>query len=163
MEVKTLPPERWMEAMELRLQGLKTDPIAFGSSYEEEENFTEAEWKRRMTSALFTFSDDKPVGTITYLFDNRLKTKHIARIFGVYVDPNYRGRGIGKKLLEKALELIQENKNIVKIQLMVNSKQNAAVALYKNMGFIVVGQLKKEIKVDGEFYDELVMEKMRFE
>ena len=163
IEVKTLPPERWREAMELRLQGLKTDPIAFGSSYEEEENFTEAKWQRRMANALFALSDDKPVGTITYLFDNKVKTKHIARIFGVYVDPNYRGCGIGKKLLERALELIQENKNVVKIQLMVNQKQNAAVALYKNMGFIVVGQLKKEIKVGDEFYDELVMEKMRYE
>ena len=46
---------------------------------------------------------------------------------------------------------------------MVNSKQNPVVALYKNMGFIVAGQLKKEIKVGEEFYDELVMEKMRFE
>ena len=48
------------------------------------------------------------------------------------------------------------------MQLMVNQKQNAAVALYKNMGFVVVGQMKKEIKVGEEFYDELIMEKMRF-
>ena len=70
--------------MELRLRALKTDPIAFGSSYEEEENFTEAEWQRRMENALFALSDGKPVGTLTYLFNNRVKTKHIARIFGVY-------------------------------------------------------------------------------
>jgi len=160
IEVKTLAPERWREAKELRLQALKTDPIAFGSSYEEEVNLTVAEWQRRMAHTLFALSLDKPVGTLTYYFSDKLKAKHIARIFGVYVDPNYRGRGIGKKLLEGALELIQENKDIVKIQLMVNVKQNAAIALYKSTGFVTAGQMKKEIKVGEEFYDELVMEKM---
>lgn len=160
IEVKALPPERWREARELRLQALKTDPIAFGSSYEEEESLAEAEWQSRMKNALFAVSDDKPVGTITYVFSDRVKTKHIARIFGVYVDPNYRGRGFGKKLLRNALELIQKNKGVVKIQLMVNQDQDAAVELYKDMGFVIVGQIKKEIKVGEQFYDELIMEKM---
>ena len=160
IEVKTLPPERWREARELRLHALKTDPIAFGSSYEEEENLAEAEWQRRMKNALFALSDGKPVGTITYLFSDRVKGKHIARIFGVYVDPNYRGQGLGRKLLENALELIQENKGVVKVQLMVNQEQGVAVTLYKGMGFDVVGQMKKEIKVGEQFYDELIMEKM---
>jgi ribosomal protein S18 acetylase RimI-like enzyme len=161
IEVKSLPPERWREARELRLQGLKTDPVAFGSSYEEEENFTEDEWKRRTGNALFAISDDDIlVGTITYVFSDRIKTGHIARIFAAYVDPNYRGRGVGKKLLSTALNRIQENKNIVKVQLMVNIKQNAAVALYKSLGFAIVSEMKKELKVDDEFYDEYVMEKM---
>jgi ribosomal protein S18 acetylase RimI-like enzyme len=159
IEVKTLPPERWREARELRLQALKTDPISFGSSYEEEENLTEAEWQRRMKNALFALSDGKVVGTITYVFSDRIKSKHIARIFGVYVHPNHRGRGVGKKLLESALELIQKNKDAVKVQLFVNQEQDVAVKLYKEMGFVVVGQMKKEIRVGERFYDELIMEK----
>ncbi len=103
IEVKTLSSERWREARELRLQALKSDPIAFGSSYEEEEKLPEADWQRRMKNTLFALSDDKLVGTTTYFFNDRVKTKHIARIFAVYVDTNYRGIGIGKKLLEKAL------------------------------------------------------------
>ncbi len=160
IEVKALPPERWGETRELRLQALKTDPIAFGSSYEEEENLAEAEWQRRMKNALFALSDDKVVGTITYVFSDRVKSKHIARIFGFYVDPNYRGRGVGRKLLESALKLIQKNKDVVKVQLFVNPEQGVAVKLYKEMGFVVVGQMKKEIKVGELFYDELIMEKM---
>ncbi len=68
--------------------------------------------------------------------------------------------GDGKKLLENALELIQENKGVVKVRLMVNQEQDVAVTLYKSMGFVVVGQMKKEIKVGERFYDELIMEKM---
>jgi RimJ/RimL family protein N-acetyltransferase len=161
IEVRRLPPESWKEVRDLRLRALKTDPMAFGSSYEEEEKLPEEEWKRRMKEALFAVSDEnKIVGTITYLFNDRPKTKHIARIFGVYVDPKYRGHGIGKQLLERTLQLIQENKDIVKIQLFVNKDQEVAVRLYRNNGFEIVGQMKKEIKVGDEFYDELIMEKL---
>lgn len=160
IEVVTLPPERWREARDLRLRALKTDPIAFGSSFEEEENFSEAEWQRRMGNALFAVSDNKLVGSVAYQFSDRIKVRHITRIFGVYVDQNHRGKGVGKKLLERALELIRQNKDIAKVQLMVNQEQEVAVESYKRIGFIVVGKLKKEIKVNDVFYDELVMEKM---
>src|SRR5579862_8351245 len=120
VEVKVLPPERWKEARDLRFKALQTDPIAFGSSFEEEEGFTETEWQRRMKNALFALHEDKPVGTITYIFGDRIKSKHVARIFAVYVQSDYRRRGIGKKLLETALERIQSNKEIAKVQLFVN-------------------------------------------
>jgi len=160
IEVTRLPPERWKEARDLRLTALQTEPTAFGSSYEEEANFTEAEWKRRTANALFAISDNRPIGTITYLINERVKTKHIAQIFGVYVDPNFRGRGVGRNMLEKALDLIGENKGIVKVRLTVNPQRTAAITLYKSLGFAIVGELKNELKVGGEFYDEVIMEKM---
>ncbi|HYB03956.1 MAG TPA: GNAT family N-acetyltransferase [Nitrososphaerales archaeon] len=160
LEITRLPPERWKEARDLRLTALKTEPTAFGSSYEEEVNFSEAEWRRRTANALFAMLDNRPVGTITYLINERAKTKHIAQIFGVYVDPKFRGRGLGRKMLEKAIDLIVENKDIVKVRLTVNAKRSAAITLYKSLGFVIIGELKKELRVAGEFYDEVIMEKM---
>jgi ribosomal protein S18 acetylase RimI-like enzyme len=160
LEITHLPPERWKEARDIRLTALQTEPTAFGSSYEEEVNFTEAEWKRRTANALFALLDNRPVGTITYLINERTKTKHIAQIFGVYVDPDYRGHGVGRKMLEKVLDLIGENKNIVKVRLTVNVQRIAAITLYKSSGFVIVGVLKKELRVGEEFYDEVIMEKM---
>lgn len=113
-----------------------------------------------MKNALYALSQGEPVGTVTYVFGDKIKARHIARIFAVYVDPAYRGKGIGKRLLKRALELIQANKKIVKVQLMVNCEQRAALNLYKSVGFNAVGLLKKETKVRGRFYDELIMEKM---
>jgi ribosomal protein S18 acetylase RimI-like enzyme len=140
---------------------LKTEPSAFGSSYEEETNFSEGEWRRRTANAIFAISDnDRIVGTLTYIFNERVKTKHIAQIFGVYVVPDFRGQGVGRMMLEKAVELIRENRNAAKVRLTVNAKQVVAVTLYKSMGFAVVGELKKELRIGEEFYDELIMEKM---
>jgi len=68
-------------------------------------NFTEAEWQRRIGNLLVAVSeDDKPVGTITYVFSDRAKTRHVAHIYGLYISPNYRGQGVGRKLLERALQ-----------------------------------------------------------
>jgi ribosomal protein S18 acetylase RimI-like enzyme len=160
IEIVILPPERWREARELRLQGLKSDPLAFTSSFEEEVRLAEMEWQRRMKNMFIALSDNKPVGTLAYRFGDKLKSKHVAHLLGFYVSPGFRGCGIGRRLLERVLELIQENKGIVKVQLMVNPKQDAAVQLYKSMGFTEVGQMQKEIRVGEEFYDELIMERL---
>jgi ribosomal protein S18 acetylase RimI-like enzyme len=99
------------------------------------------DWKRRITNAYFAFLEEnqKPIGTIVVYFENRPKTRHIANIFGVYVDREYRDRGIGTMLMTKALGEILKKNGIVKIKLQVNTKQFAAVKLYKKMGFKSTG------------------------
>jgi len=129
IEIASLPPERWKESRDLRLASLRLEPAAFGSSYEEEVSFDETEWKRRTSNALFALEDGKPVGTITCIFGNHLKTRHVAHIHGVFVDPSRRGRGIGRKMLETVLDQLKNKGDIVKVQLTVNSKRLAAVNL----------------------------------
>jgi ribosomal protein S18 acetylase RimI-like enzyme len=160
IEIASLPPERWKESRDIRLASLRLEPTAFGSSYEEEVSFDEIEWKRRTANALFALEDGKPVGTITCIFGNHLKTRHVAHIHGVFVDPSCRGRGIGKKMLEAVLDQVEKKGNVVKVQLTVNSNRLAALSLYQSLGFVTVGQLKKELKVGEEYQDELIMEKM---
>ena len=159
IEIKKLASSRWKDYRALRLEALKNDPIAFGSSYNEEIKLSNNEWKRRIKNSLFALLNDKPIGTIVYIFENKTKTKHIANIYGVYVKKEYRGQGVGKKLVESAISLIKKNKNIIKINLNVNPKQKAAVKLYKKYGFKTIGVLKKDLYVNGKFYDELIMEK----
>jgi len=159
INVKQLPPDRWKDYRSLRLEALRSDPLAFGSSYEEEEGLAEDEWKRRINNALFALSKDKPVGMIVYVVNHKIKTQHFANIFGTYVKKEYRGKGIGKKLIESAIDNIQENVNVSKIELTVNPEQKAAVRLYEKCGFELVGRLKKKLKINDKFYDELIMER----
>ncbi|MFA5303114.1 MAG: GNAT family N-acetyltransferase [Candidatus Nanoarchaeia archaeon] len=158
--VKKLNIKRCKEYKIIRLEALKSDPIAFGSSYEEEEKLPIKEWEKRMNNVLFALDNDKIIGTIVVVFNKWLKTKHVADIYGVYVNKNYRGKGIGNKLIEAALKYIKKNKEIIKIKLSVNSVQKAAAGLYKKYGFEEIGVCKKELKVDNTYYDELLMEKM---
>lgn len=159
IEIRKLPPGSWKEYRNLRLEALQNDPIAFGSSYKEEKLLTESEWKKRISNVRFAVSNDRLVGMIVFTHETKIKLRHIANIYGVYVSRRFRGQGIGSKLIEAALSEIKKNRNTIKINLHVNPKQEAAVELYKNHGFKIAGKLDKNLFVDGKFYDELIMEK----
>lgn len=160
IEIRKLDEDHWRGYRELRLEALKNEPIAFSSSYEEELELTENDWRTRINNVLFAISDNVPIGMIVIGFNNRIKTKHVVEIFGVYVKEKYRDRGIGKKLMDAAMRTIQENGNVSKVKLGVNPEQRAAVKLYEDCGFRCVGSLISEIKVDGKYYDEFIMEKL---
>jgi ribosomal protein S18 acetylase RimI-like enzyme len=160
IEIKKLPLERWNDYRAIRLEALTCEPLAFSSSYEEEQAIAEDEWKRRIRNVVFALADDVPLGMIGYIVNNRLKTQHIAHIYGVYVKKEFRCRGIGTTLIEHTIGTIHKNAYISKISLTVNPLQKAAVRLYKKYGFKVAGTLRKEMKVDDIFYNVLVMEKL---
>ena len=159
IEVGRLGADRWEEHKALRLEALESDPTAFGSSVSDEATLSESDWQRRAGNALFAFADGKLVGTIAIIVSSKPKTKHVAEIFGVYVKASQRRKGIGKLLLEKALEELGRNPEVEKIRLTVNPEQRAALALYRRAGFHEVGTLHRELKVGDRYYDELIMEK----
>jgi len=164
----TLGPSRWQEAKSIRLEGLQTDPLAFGSSYEEAVEMDDRIWQERAQSAfdkknnltLYAEVDNRLIGLMGAIWSNRIKTGHIATIYGVYVSTNYRGQGIGTHLLKRVIEEIRFVPQIEKINLTVNTTQHAAQALYKKFEFEPIGVAHRELKYDGQFYDELYMEKL---
>ncbi len=160
IKIKKLNKNRWKDYRDLRLEALKKEPTAFGSSYDEEKNLSGEEWKKRIKNVLFALSKDKLIGMIVYIRENKIKTKHTANIFGVYVAREYRGYWVGKKLIDSVLVRTRKSKGVLKIKLTVNPKQKAALKLYQNCGFKIVGKMKKELYIGGKFYDELMMEKV---
>lgn len=158
--VRKLPAERWKDYRSLRLEALRQSPLAFGSAPEEEESLTEREWKKRMRNVRFAMSEGAPVGMIECTFNDSVKFRHVAEIFGFYVGPGHRGKGIGAALLDHALGLARRRKGVIKVRLFVNINQRAAMTLYRKAGFAVVGRSEREMKVKGRLYTMLVMEKM---
>ena len=159
IEARRITEDQWPAYRELRLDALRQDPTAFGSSYEEEAQLNEEEWKKRTRTALCAFSGSDMIGMTTYLRISQQKNRHLAYIFAVYVKPSHRGQGVARQLIEKALADIQAMPGVVKVKLTVTESQRAAVALYKRFGFRVTGTLKQELCVEGRFYDQLAMEK----
>jgi ribosomal protein S18 acetylase RimI-like enzyme len=159
IEIKKLPPERWQDYRKLRLEALQKDPIAFGSSYEEEFSRTEEFWRNRIGNMLFAVETDRPVGMVRYAFETRTKNKHVAGIYAMYVNKEFRNRGIGKRLMDDVISLIAENNDIRKIRLSVTPEQVYAVKLYEHSGFKSAGLFTDELCVDGRSYGEMPMEK----
>ncbi len=160
IRVRRLPAERWRDYRDLRLESLKTEPQAFGSSDEEEAELEESAWRERTEGALFATEGERPVGVMTLSFNDRIKTRHTAEIFGFYVRPEHRGKGVGTQLLREGLALVRSRKGMVKVRLYVNPEQRAAVKLYRKAGFRVAGRMEKELKIGDRFTRMLVMELM---
>ena len=154
-----LPVSRWPDYRLLRLDALRSDPSAFGSEYEEEAEYGEEIWKNRISDVIFAIIGGELVGMAGHIFLQRRKMNHVAHIVGFYVKSEFRGRGIGLGLMEETIQAIKENRNIRKFGISVNSPQIAAQSLYGKLGFEVVGTLKGEVQVDGQFFDQIIMEK----
>lgn len=159
VDIVRLAQDRWREYRDIRLEALRSEPGAFGSSTEEEEKLTEDDWRERVPNAFFAVSGGRVVGMIVCVFGERVKTRHVADIFGVYVTAGSRGEGAGTMLLKKALSEAGK-RGVIKVRLAVNPRQEAAVRMYERAGFSVVGRARKELKVGRRFYDELYMEKL---
>lgn len=80
--------------------------------------------------------------------------------FGVSLDINFRGDGIGQKLTETIIsEAIKNLKSLKIITLEVFGKNKIGQNLYKKMGFIKYGKLPDGIKRKGYFDDAIYMYK----
>jgi ribosomal protein S18 acetylase RimI-like enzyme len=90
-------------------------------------------------------------------YSMKLKMKHVATIWWVFISSELRWKGVAKQLFEAMLFEIQKEK-FTKIQLMVNESQKSAYHFYKKVWFIEVGRLRGELLYNGTYYDELIME-----
>jgi predicted GNAT family acetyltransferase len=163
-EVKKLDPEHWFVYKHLRLESLKKDPQAFIGIHEEKLKVPDSVWQdqfsREHTRILFLFEGVQAIGMAGYEINHNSKNAHVASIFGVYVMPDYRGKGLGKMLVSALIEdITKHHPQIMKLKLAVSSAQVAAFHIYETLGFKSVGTLKMEIKHGEEFFDEILLEK----
>jgi len=81
--------------------------------------------------------------------------KHVG-IMGVGLLPEYRGKGIGGKLIKKTIKKAKE-KGIKRIELGVHADNRNALGLYLKLGFEVEGLRKKAHFIDGKYIDVYMM------
>ena len=161
-----LPPERWRAAKQLRLEALLNEPSAFASSYEDELAFPDEVWTARLTTAFerdgnltfFAEIEGALVGMAGAGWSARAKLRHVAEVYGVYVAPGMRGRGLASALMRRLLDELRAQGHIEKARLTVNSEARAALRLYAKLGFEIVGSARRELRVDGRYYDLHAME-----
>ena len=149
---------------EIRLRALKNDPEAFGSTYEQEvnrplEKFAERIQYTKDQVTLGCFDDSNSlVGIVNFARESRLKTAHKGNIYGMYIDPQFRGRGLGKSLLLALIErATRECVGLEQIHLTVVSNNESAKRLYISLGFETYGVEPNALKFDGHYFDEDLM------
>jgi len=142
---------------QLRLQALRDCPTAFGSSWEEESAQPLAWFAGRLESALMLggWRGEQLCGTAGFLVHDGIKTRHKGTIVGVYVHPDARGSGMGQALIRGLVA--QATGKLDTLLLTVQASNTAAQALYRKLGFEAYGREPRALKIDGRFYDEILM------
>jgi phosphinothricin acetyltransferase len=77
----------------------------------------------------------------------------------VYVERGWRGRGVGRALLQHLLPLAR-TLGYHKMVLATFPYNEAGVALYRKMGFSPVGVYHEQGRLDGRWVDVLIMERL---
>ncbi|MBS4218663.1 GNAT family N-acetyltransferase [Bacillus sp. FJAT-49711] len=159
MDYRILMKEDAEIYQKLRLEALQTNPEAFGSTYEREVHFTRKDIEHRIEPTvdkfvLGAFEKESLVATARFVQEMDCKTSHKGYIYGMYVSPSYRGKGIGHELLKRVMEKAKLQDRLEQITLTVVSDNFSAKMLYEKMGFKVFATEKNALKVDDVYYDE---------
>ena len=75
---------------------------------------------------------------------------------GMGLLPKYRGQGIGRKLMERALDAALVF-GFTRIELTVRETNVNAIALYKSFGFETEGLHRKAVRIEGRYENTLSM------
>jgi L-amino acid N-acyltransferase YncA len=92
------------------------------------------------------------------VFNARPAYRHVVD-FSVYVEREWRGKGVGHRLLERLIELAREI-GYHKMVLATFPTNAGGVRLYERLGFSRVGVYHEQGMLDGQWVDTLIMEKL---
>jgi ribosomal protein S18 acetylase RimI-like enzyme len=144
---------------DIRLEALKQNPEAFGSTFEMESEKPPSWFETAVsrTDIFGAFLEGTLAGMAGFVTQESSKRAHKGVLWGMYVHPAARNSGLGRRLVESVL--IHARERVEAIQLTVVSENEAARRLYRTLGFIEYGLEKRALKQNGRYYDEVLMVK----
>lgn len=162
IEIRFLNSQDVAAYRNLRLHALRELPTAFVSSYEQEAQLPMEEFAARLNSShdsasgiLGAFSDRSHlVGMLGFSRETRLKRVHVGTLWSMYVLPEFRGQGVGARLLDGAIAHARQLIGIRQLTLSVTAGNVTAGALYRSRGFEPFGLAREATCVDGNYFDE---------
>ena len=137
--------------------GGESDYLALGPGEFELTEREEAEFLRACRVSenqvyLLALVGDEIVGALNFSAGHRPRVKHSGEL-GMSVRRAYWGLGVGSTLLEALLEWARQTRIIKKINLRVRADNHRAILLYERKGFVKEGTIRKELFLDGTYYD----------
>jgi GNAT superfamily N-acetyltransferase len=148
--VRRLTPTDIDTLRAIRLEALRTDPDAFGSTLEREEGRGDDDWRAWLGRGA-TFVADGPVGLVVALPQDDPGT---VALLAMFVSPRARRAGVGQALVEAAVEWATST-GAERVVLMVIEGNTPAISLYESCGFAFTG-LRQSRGRDGATELEMV-------
>lgn len=103
--------------------------------------------------------DGVVVGEIVLFTEKSIRLRHVVS-FGLAVDENFTGRGIGRKLIIFCQEYAFQWLAAKRLELQVFVSNQVAIKLYESMGFEIEGRKRRAALKSGEYQDVFLMSKL---
>jgi len=157
IQIRQLTPADAESFRELRLEGLRLNPEAFGSTYEFEKDQPLTRYTGWLTnSTVFgAFQNSHLIGTASFTQQSGLKDSHKGLLRAMYVRPTARRTGAGRQLVQAIIDTARQK--VEQVQLSVVSDNQPALRLYQSLGFRQYGLEKNALKHNGTYSDEILM------
>ncbi len=159
IKVRLLLPADAALYRDIRLEALGLSPEAFGSTFAAESAEPLAWFAGRLDrGAVFGAFDGADLVGIAGFFPRQgRKEAHKGVLVGMYVRPQARRAGIGRRLVEAVVGRARQEVEV--LQLSVVADNEPARRLYIGLGFIEYGIEKNSLKQNGHYWDEVLMAK----
>lgn len=155
MIIKPMQSEDWPEVARIYKLGIATGLATFEKNVPTWESWDKAHLQE---CRLVAFENQIPVGWAALSpVSSRSVYQGVAEV-SVYVDTNQSGRGIGT-LLMKTLISKSESLGFWTLQSGIFPENIASVHLHERSGFRKIGIRERIGKMDGKWYDTLLMER----
>jgi GNAT superfamily N-acetyltransferase len=140
--IQRLGPDEFGVFRDLRLQALREAPSAFGATYDQERQFDEEEWRRRLRPDGYpAFGWHTPTGWGGLVVGAPdAHDARVAHVYSMWVNDDHRGRGVGAALVRAVLDWARGQGAVV-VRLHVTDGNDVAERLYERHGFARTGQV----------------------
>lgn len=154
--VRLLTPADRDAFRDLREEALRLEPRAFGASSEEHGRLSPEEIAARLRGQLvFGGFEGEALVAIAGCYQHpQNKVRHKGLIWGVYVTPSHRGRGLARAVLEALIAEARRTEGIEQLMLSVACDNRGAARLYRSLGFTTYGVERRALKVGRDYVDE---------
>ncbi len=141
MIVRLFSSDEWQMYKAVRLKALHSDPHVFSSSYEAESAHPDQRWKDGVTSpdvGIFgVFHQDALIGMTGVAVKRDDPARSTAMLWGSWLEKEWRGKGISKKMYEARLAWARQHPSIKRVVVSHRESNVASKKANQKYGFLL--------------------------
>lgn len=155
IDVRSIQADEGELLRDVRLAALRGAPAAFLETFDEVAADPDDVWALRAAAStgegdqliMVALNEGRPVGMAGIAREIGQRRRHRATLWGVWLDPAHRGRGVGRQMVSTALDWARE-REVRAVYLEVVENEDPSWSLYGRLGFV-----RREVDPFGAHFD----------